>query len=69
MDKMIDLCYDAFGNYFIQKVIENLSDKHIDDVLNIVMAILIVDFWLFSKPRYSCSRYQSYPESYRKGCK
>lgn len=36
--KIVDLMYGGFSNYFVQKLIDNLSKKHIEEILNAIIA-------------------------------
>ena len=36
--KIVDLMYGGFSNYFVQKLIDNLSKKHIEEIINAIIA-------------------------------
>ena len=41
--KIVDLMYGGFSNYFVQKLIDNLSKKHIEEIINAIIALLYWD--------------------------
>lgn len=36
IDRMSDFMYDAFGNYLVQKILENISDEKKKEIINII---------------------------------
>ena len=42
MDKVIELMNDSFGNYLIQKVLENLNDQRLKEMLITVKTTVLI---------------------------